>query len=115
MMLRILKQYYPIRNVFFILGESLLIFTAVFTAAIFILDYSAITINIQMTLKVLLVTLTCQIILYYSDLYDIKTIENFLDLGLRLLQGLGTTAIFLALIYIIFPQTIIGSNNCVTQ
>jgi sugar transferase (PEP-CTERM system associated) len=46
--------------------------------------------------------------LYYNDLYDFKVTDSFVELGIRLLQALGASAIFLAGIYIIFPQSIIG-------
>lgn len=46
--------------------------------------------------------------LYYNDLYDLKVTDTFLELGIRLLQALGASAIFLAGIYVIFPGAIIG-------
>jgi sugar transferase (PEP-CTERM system associated) len=59
-------------------------------------------------LKILLITCICQTCLYYNDLYDLKVTDTFLELGIRLLQALGASAIFLAGIYVIFPQAIIG-------
>ena len=53
-----------------------------------------------------LVCLILQICLYYNDLYEFKTNINFKDLGLRLLEALGETAILLALIFFLFPEAI---------
>ena len=48
--------------------------------------------------------------MYYNDLYDLKVTDTFQELGIRLLQALGTAAIILAGIYLIFPRTIVGSG-----
>jgi sugar transferase (PEP-CTERM system associated) len=48
--------------------------------------------------------------LYYNDLYDLKVTDTFQELGIRLLQALGTAAIILAGIYLVFPKTIVGSG-----
>jgi len=61
-----------------------------------------------LALKVFLVTVTIQIIFYYNELYEIKTVDTFGELGIRLCQGLGFASIFFAAIYFIFPETIIG-------
>ena len=108
MMLRILKQYYPIRNVFFLLGEGLMLFFAVFLSALIIRGYTSVSLNMLLALKVFLVTVTIQIIFYYNELYEIKTVDTFGELGIRLCQGLGFASIFFAAIYFIFPETIIG-------
>jgi sugar transferase (PEP-CTERM system associated) len=107
-MLRLFKQYYPIRNLFFIVGEFLLIYGAVLASAgvihypdLYIIDY-------WLYLKVLLVATVCQTCLYYNDLYDLTVINGFAELGIRLLQALGVAAIILAIIYFLLPETIIG-------
>ena len=48
--------------------------------------------------------------MYYNDLYDLKVTDSFQELGIRLLQALGTAAIILAGIYLVFPKTIVGSG-----
>ena len=107
-MLRIFKQYYPIRNIFFIIGEGLVIYTSVIMASFILLRGEPFSFEIWLYLKILLVTLICQMCLYYNDLYDLKVTDSFLELGIRLLQALGVSAIFLAGIYVIFPEAIIG-------
>lgn len=107
-MLRILKQYYPIRNIFFVLGEGVFILLSVFIACFIMgLDHN---LSDQWALfkKILLISITCQLCLYYNDLYDINLTSSFMELGIRLFQALGAAAILLAPIYYLFPQFIIA-------
>ena len=109
-MLKLFKQYYPIRNIFFVIGEGLTIFTSVIIASWILLGSDAFPFDRQLWIKILLVTIICQTCLYYNDLYDLKVTDSFSELGIRLLQALGAAAIFLAGIYFIFPATIIGKG-----
>jgi sugar transferase (PEP-CTERM system associated) len=61
-------------------------------------------------LKILLITFVCQICLYYNDLYDLKVVDAFKELGIRLIQALGVAAIILACVYFVLPETIIGQG-----
>ena len=107
-MLRIFKQYYPIRNIFFFIGEGLVIYTSVIIASWILLKNELFPFALSLYLKIFLITFICQICLYYNDLYDLKVTDSFSELGIRLLQALGAAAIFLAAIYLIFPTAIIG-------
>ncbi|MFH0725213.1 MAG: TIGR03013 family XrtA/PEP-CTERM system glycosyltransferase [Pseudomonadota bacterium] len=107
-MLRLFRQYYPIRNVFFIIGEFLLIYGAVLMAAGLIHYPDLLAIDVGLYLKAFLIAMVCQTCLYYNDLYDLAVINSFSELGIRLLQALGAAAIFLAIIYFILPEAIIG-------
>ena len=103
-MLRVFKKYYPIRNVFFVIGEGLFIFFSVFLSSMIILGPEFLNNDQYLIFKILLIAVVCQTCLYYNDLYDIKFSENLKELSLRLLQSLGFTAIFLSLIYFIIPK-----------
>ena len=107
-MLRIFKQNYPIRNIFFVVGEGAFIYLSVLTACWIIIGYGSFAVSRTLFLKILLITLVCQACLYYNDLYDFKVIDTFYELAIRLLQALGAAAIFLALVYIVFPDATIG-------
>lgn len=109
-MLKLLKQYYPIRNLFFIAGEGFLILISLTITSWIISGAESLSLDQLLYLKILLVTFVCQACLYYNDLYDMETSEGFWDLGIRLIQSLGFAAIFLAVIYLIFPQAIIGTG-----
>ena len=109
-MLRIFKQYYPIRNIFFFIGEGIAIFVAVMVASWLLLNVEWFGFDRWIYLKILLISMVCQTCLYYNDLYDLKVTDTFQELAIRLLQSLGTAAIILAGIYVIFPKTIVGSG-----
>jgi len=107
-MLRLFRQYYPIRNIFFFIGEGLVIYISVIIASWLLLETESFPFDLWVYLKIFLITFICQTCLYYNDLYDLKVTDSFLELGIRLLQALGVSAIFLAGIYIIFPGAMIG-------
>jgi sugar transferase (PEP-CTERM system associated) len=114
-MLRFFKQYYPIRNIFFVVGEGVFIFVSVLMAFYIIHSTESIILERWLLVKIFLITSVCQLCLYYNDLYDLKIADSLIELGIRLLQALGFAAIFLALIYIIFPRTIIGTGTFIVS
>ncbi len=109
-MLRLLKQYYPIRNVFFIMTESLVILASVLFAAWVQGGLESGIFTGEVLAKALLIALVCQIALYYNNLYDFSNPGDFRDLSLRLLQAIGAAAVILSLAYFIFPITIVKSD-----
>jgi sugar transferase (PEP-CTERM system associated) len=109
-MLRVFKQYYPIRNVFFVVGEGLVIFLSVSMASLLIMGSDSFAYDQYLLLKILLITFVCQLSLYYNDLYDFKISKNYDELGVRLLQSVGFAAIFLAFVYFILPPAVIGTG-----
>jgi sugar transferase (PEP-CTERM system associated) len=109
-MLRVFKKYYPIRNVFFVIGEGLFIFLSVSLASFLILGSDSFVYDQYLLLKILLITFVCQASLYYNDLYDFKISKNYNELGIRLLQAMGFAAIFLAFIYLVIPPAVIGTG-----
>ena len=66
-------------------------------------------------LKVFLITIVCQVCLYYNDLYDLRITESYNELGVRLLQALGFAAILLAFVYMLFPQVIIATGTFIVS
>ena len=106
-MLRLFKQYYPIRNALFVLGEGFIIFFSVFIARWIIVGQQEPYVGISTVMKIFLITLSCQLCLYYNDLYDLKITDTITELGIRLLQSLGAAAIILAIVYFLFPTAII--------
>ena len=125
---RIFNQYYPIRNLLFVMGEGVVIYASVVLAILFadgilvsgmlvgtnpVIDWAYLSakFNGWLCLKVLLVTLVCQICLYYNDLYDLNKTPGFSEMSLRMLLALGIATIFLSGIYLIFPEVIIGSGS----
>jgi len=107
-MLRIFKQYYPVRNAIFVVGEGLFIFLSVIVASWLVIGHDFILKDQTILLKTLLIASVCQMCLYYNDLYDLNVTDSYHELIIRLLQALGTSAILLAVLYYIFPACIIG-------
>ena len=114
-MLRFFKQYYPIRNVFFVFGEGVFIFVSVLMASYIIQSAEGFILERWLLIKILLITSICQLCLYYKDLYDFRITDSLIELSIRLLQALGFAAIFLALIYIVFPQANIGTGTFIVS
>jgi len=114
-MLRVFKQYFPIRNIFFVIGEGIFIYVSVMVASYIIMGPESFYLQHWLMAKILLVTLVCQTCLYYNDLYDLRVTDTFTELGIRLLQALGIAAIFLAFIYILFPQCIIATGTFIVS
>ncbi len=88
-MLRFFKQYYPIRNVFFVFGEGIFIFVSVLMASYIIQSTEWFILERWLLIKILLITFVCQSCLYYQDLYDLKITDSLIELGIRLFQALG--------------------------
>jgi sugar transferase (PEP-CTERM system associated) len=109
-MLRVFKQYYPIRNLFFIIGEALFMYASVLMAAWIILSPDGFMFDGWLFFKILLITIVCQTCLYYNDLYNFNVVRSFSEMGIRLMKAIAFAAILLALVYIIFPYLIISAS-----
>jgi sugar transferase (PEP-CTERM system associated) len=107
-MLRVFKQYYPILNLFFIIGEGVFIYGCVLMASLIILGMNAFTSDPWLYIRILLITITCQLCLYYNDLYDFRFTRSFYELGIQLLQTIGIASLILMIVYLIFPICIIS-------
>ena len=103
-MLRIFKQYYPIRNFFFVITESFLIFVVVMICAYTFFSTEFFSLDMRLVMKILLVTTICQICFYYADLYDFEADDKVIERSFRIFQALGITAIALSFIYYIFSR-----------
>jgi sugar transferase (PEP-CTERM system associated) len=108
-MLRLFQRYYPIRNIFFVIGEGVFIFGSVLTGALIIIGSAALNQELWFYAKLLLITAVCQACLYYNELYDLKVTNDVKELSTRLLQSFGFASVFLGFIYLAFPEMIIGS------
>src|SRR3989339_160395 len=109
-MLRLLKQYFPIRNIIFFILEGFIIFGTVLLATVLLTYSNSYLYDVFLVLRLLLITLICQICLYYNDLYDFDVSSTFTETGIRLLQALGITSIALAFVYFFFPIAIIDQK-----
>jgi sugar transferase (PEP-CTERM system associated) len=92
-----------------------MIYFSVFFAAYALRNTELFVPDSAMALKMLLTTIVCQICLYYGDLYDMSTSKSAVDLCIRLMQALGVAAILLAIIYFIFPRTMLNVGNYIVS
>jgi len=60
--------------------------------------------------KVGLVTVVCQLCLYYNDFYDLTIVHSSRELIVRLLQAVGAASIILAALYFTVPALMIGDG-----
>jgi sugar transferase (PEP-CTERM system associated) len=60
--------------------------------------------------KVGLVTVVCQLCLYYNDFYDLTLVHSNRELVVRLLQAAGSASIMLAALYFVVPALMIGDG-----
>jgi len=110
MVLIIFDQYIPIRKIAFFFLETAFIAGMVILGAYlrFVGDPISFYTYKYLILKALLIVTCVQLALYYFDLYDLKVFRSNMELGIRLLQSLGLSSIFLAVLYYLFPFLIIG-------
>ncbi len=102
-MVRILKQYFPLRNAIFVFGECLVIFSAIVIADRLISGQFAATAHHVLYLKIFIFTAVLQVCLYYNELYDFNAVTTFSEMVIRMLQSIGAASIILALFYFFFP------------
>jgi sugar transferase (PEP-CTERM system associated) len=64
--------------------------------------------------KIFLVTLVCQLCLYYNDFYDLTLVHSNRELVVRLLQAAGAASIVLAALYFMLPELMVGNGTFVS-
>lgn len=109
-MLRLFKQFYPIRNIFFILGEGFLIFITVITISGFFQNIDIKSLNYLLYLKAFLIALICQICLYYNEMYDVKIVEDYHVLLGNMARALGSASIILSGVHFVLGDEIISNK-----
>src|SRR5215207_9147894 len=109
--MRLFNRYVSTRSLTVFGGELLLIFGSVALAAS--LQAGA---DVEGSLwKIALVTLVCQLCLYYNDFYDLTLVHSNRELIVRLLQAVGAASIVLAALYFTVPALIIGDGIFVSS
>src|SRR5262245_46731573 len=104
--MQLFNRHVSMRSLTVFAGELLLIFGSVALAAI--LEHTP---DLPANLwKIALVTLICQVCLYYNDFYDLTVVHSNRELVVRLLQAVGAASIVLGGIYIVRPDLMIGNG-----
>ncbi len=109
-MLRVLKQYFPIRNILFLILEGCIIFGCIFFSTVLLTFSQSYWFDFMLIVRIALITFICQVSLYYNDLYDFDIVPTISEITIRLLQALGITSIALAGIYYLFPLIILDQK-----
>src|SRR5215467_5982893 len=104
--MQLFNRYVSTRSLTVFAGEVLLIFGSVALAAFF-QQTPDLTANLW---KIALVTLICQLCLYYNDFYDLTVVHSNRELIVRLLQAAGAASIMLAALYFLVPSMMIGNG-----
>jgi sugar transferase (PEP-CTERM system associated) len=104
--MQLFNRYVSTRSLTVFGGELLLIFGSVALAAAF-QDTPDLAANLW---KIAVVTLICQLCLYYNDFYDLTLVHSNRELVVRLLQAGGAASILLAALYFIRPDLMIGNG-----
>lgn len=55
-----------------------------------------------------LVVLACEVVLYYSDLYNPQSLRSHVEVFVRVVQALGAACVILALLYYVSPELSLG-------
>src|SRR5678815_1312423 len=108
--MQLFNRHVSTRTLTVFTGELGLIFGSVALAAA-VQDTTDLPANFW---KILLVTLVCQLCLYYNDFYDLTLVHSNRELVVRLLQAAGAASIVLALIYFLLPDLMIGTGTFVS-
>jgi sugar transferase (PEP-CTERM system associated) len=104
--MQLFNRYVSTRSLTVFTGELLLIFGSVFLAtSLQNAPDSAATVW-----KIALVTVVCQLCLYYNDFYDLTLVHSSRELIVRLLQAVGAASIVLAALYFTVPDLMIGDG-----
>jgi sugar transferase (PEP-CTERM system associated) len=104
--MQLFNRYVSTRSLTVFTGEMVLIFGSVALAA-----------SVQNShawpgqlWKIALVTLICQLCLYYNDFYDLTLVHSNRELIVRLLQAVGAASIILGALYFTVPTLVIGDG-----
>lgn len=110
-MIRLLHNNFPGRTVFLGISEVCLVALAFVAATIARLgktDASVMLSYEQGFLKILMLSVTFSVCMYYFDLYDSSILSNSREVLTRLVQVLGTVSILVACVYYVYPPLELG-------
>ncbi len=107
----ILNKYYPIRNIFFAMGEGAIIFLALNTVFLLMEGRQAyMEALFVFWSRAFIVTFIFQLCLYYFDLYDYRSSSQFMDTASRITMAFGFGCILLAVLYYFLPLIMISTK-----
>lgn len=111
-MIRLFSRYISKNNILYFIVEGFIIFWGVLLAigiGFYISKEGDISPE-YIVLKILFITLICQLALIYNEGYSINFKDSKRILLIKILESFGVTFIFLSISYFFFPQLIIGKG-----
>ena len=108
--MQLFNRYVSTRSLTIFAGEMILIFGSVALAASLQNSHAW----AGQLWKIALVTVICQLCLYYNDFYDLTLVHSNRELVVRLLQAVGAASIILGGLYFTLPALVIGDGIFVT-
>ena len=105
MVIRIFNKDLALHNLLFVIGEGVLIYTAVLMASFFRLGSADTSF---LSGKALLTTLIWQGCLYYNELYNLKVTHADVKLNFRLAKAIAISFFVLAAVYYCIPSLLVG-------
>jgi len=117
-MLKILSRYVSLKTLLLLVSEVFWITGAMIGLANlyarYVRHWEPGVVDIpRIALRVALITLICQVSLYYNDLYDLSVVNSRQEVLIRILQSFGAACLVLFPLFWIFPKLVIGSSNMV--
>ena len=110
-MIRFLNAHFPTRTLILGISEACLVgfaFAIAMIARLGVSDASVQLSDEQGLLKILIVSATFIICMYYFDLYDSSILSNRRELATRLIQVLGSVCVLLSFFYYVYPPMGLG-------
>jgi sugar transferase (PEP-CTERM system associated) len=110
-LIRLLNAYFPARTLILGISEACLVGLAFVAAMIARLGLSDASVQLdyeQGFLKILVVSATFIICMYYFDLYDSFILHSRRELATRFVQVLGSVCVLLAVFYYVYPPLQLG-------
>lgn len=97
------------RSFLLVAGETVLLAAAVVVSSLVIGGEHAWYLLRDNTafLRVLLIVVTCQLCLHYSDLYDLRSLRTSGELIPRVMRAIGATSLILGIAYWLFPLLVV--------
>ena len=102
-------RYHP-SSMFFALVDGLLILTGILAGAslrFWSLNWSSLNAE-YLNLKIILIVFVVQLTFYYFDLYEFRYFRERKRMLILLMESLGASSIFLAVLYYLVPHLVIG-------
>src|SRR5262249_10658118 len=107
-MLKILYRYVSLKTLLLLISEVFWITSAMIVLANlyarFVRHWEPGAVDIpRIALRIALITLICQVSLYYNDLYDLTVVNSRQEVVIRILQSFGAACLVLFPLFWMFP------------